>query len=154
MASYFRCSFDKDDRDEYATFIAYEMMNHSIKFTAVVKCEVIHLHKLLEVKGVAQDPLVMYEDNSSVNQSLQDQPSRERFAQSMCCSPGFKNLADVGTYLHKLMFNGSALRLVDTAVTALEFCTLSRAVIRFYMWVSMKIFYPISLGFCSYMVFR
>jgi hypothetical protein len=58
-------------------------MNHSIKFTAVVKCEVIHLHKLLEVKGVAQDPLVMYEDNSSVNQSLQDQPSRERFAQSI-----------------------------------------------------------------------
>jgi hypothetical protein len=74
-------------------------MNHSIKFTAVVKCEVIHLHKLLEVKGVAQDPLVMYEDNSSVNQSLQDQPSRERFAQSIyhCCSPGFKNLANLGT---------------------------------------------------------
>jgi hypothetical protein len=59
---------------------------------------------------------------------------------SLCCSPGFKNLADVGTYLHKLMLNGLALRLVDTAVTALEFCTLSRAVIRFYMWVSMKIF--------------
>ena len=59
------------------------MMNHSIKFTAVVKCEVIHLHKLLEVKGVAQDPLVMYEDNSSVNQSLQDQPSRDRFAPSI-----------------------------------------------------------------------
>ena len=83
MASYFQCSFDKDNRDEYATFIAYEMMNYSIKFTAVVKCEVIHLHKLLEVKGVAQDPSVMYEDNSSVNQSLQDQPSRDRFAPSI-----------------------------------------------------------------------